>query len=208
MNRPSNVIVHNRETVFRGYLRLDRYRLRHDLYAGGQSNAITREVIERGHVAAVLPIDPRRDSVVLIEQFRPGAMAGGWQPWLTECVAGVIEDGERAEDVARREAEEEAGCAIDRLLRVHRFLSTPGVSSETVDLFCGRTDSNGIEGIYGIADEGEDVRASVVPVDHAIALLDDGAVVNAITIIALQWLARHYHRLKREWVQEDNGPNG
>lgn len=207
MNSPSEYIVQNRETVFSGYLRVDRYRLSHELYAGGQSATLIREVIERGQVAAILPVDPRRDAVVLIEQFRPGAMAGGWQPWLIECVAGVIEDSERAEDVARREAEEEAGCTIDRLVKVHRFLSTPGVSSESVDLFFGRTDSAGRDGIYGLADEGEDVRARVVPVEHAVSLLDDGSVVNAITIIALHWLARHYDQLKCDWVGE-GGVNG
>ena len=203
MNRPRDFVVQNRETVFSGYLRVDRYHLRHDLYAGGQSPTLTREVIERGHVAAVLPVDPLRDAVVLIEQFRPGAMAGGWQPWLTECVAGVIEDGEQAEDVARREAEEEAGCTIDRLVRMHRFLPTPGVSSETVHLFCGRTDSAGREGIYGLVDEGEDVRARAVSVAHAVSLLDGGSVVNAITLVALHWLARHYDGLKSAWLSED-----
>ena len=141
-----DVELMGREVVYDGYFRLDRYRLRHRQFAGGIGPVLTREILERGQVAAVLPVDPARDRVVLIEQFRPGAWAAGRDPWLLECVAGVIEPGETPEELARREALEEAGCVIADLLPIATFLTSPGATTETVRLFCGRVDSEGVGG--------------------------------------------------------------
>ena len=195
-----DVELMGREVVHDGYFRLDRYRLRHRQFAGGLGPVLEREILERGRVAAVLPVDPERDRVVLIEQFRPGAWAAGRDPWLLECVAGVIEPGETAEDLARREAVEEAGCVVTDLVPIATFLTSPGATTETVRLFCGRVDSEGVGGLHGLATEGEDIRASVMPVEEAVALLDEGRIVNAKTIIALQWLARRYPSLKQRWA--------
>ena len=194
-----DVEVLETEVAYDGHFRLDRYRLRHRQFAGGMGRVLTREVLERGRVAAVLPVDPVRDRVVLIEQFRPGAWAAQWEPWLLECVAGVIEPGETPEELARREALEEAGCVITDLVLIASFLSSPGATSETVQLFCGRIDSDGVGGLHGLGTEGEDIRARTMQVAEAVALLDEGRIVNAKTIIALQWIARHYASLKSTW---------
>ena len=188
-----------KSTVFDGYFRIDRFRLRHSLHEGGMSRPLVREVFERGRVAAVLPVDPVRDLVVLIEQFRIGPYAVGWDPWLLEGVAGIIEDGESAEDVARREAMEEAGCEITDLVPMIRYLSSPGACTETVDLFCGRVDAGRAGGIHGLDEEGEDIRVAVYSVEVALELLQTGKIVNGKTIIALQWLALNYDRLKDRW---------
>jgi ADP-ribose pyrophosphatase len=188
-----------KRTVFDGYFRIDRFRIRHSLHDGGMSDPLDREVFERGHVAAVLPVDPVRDEVVLIEQFRIGPYAAGWHPWLLEGVAGIIGDGETAEDVARREAMEEAGCEITDLVPVIRYLSSPGACTETVDLFCGRVDAGRAGGIHGLDEEGEDIRVVVYSLEAALALLEAGKIVNGKTIIALQWLALNYDRLKDRW---------
>ena len=194
-----DVEVLGSEVVYDGCFRLDRYRLRHRQFAGGLGPVLTREILERGRVAAVLPVDPARDRVVLIEQFRPGAWAAGRDPWLLECVAGIIEPGETPEEMARREAREEAGCTVTDLVPIASFLTSPGASTETVRLFCGRVDSKGAGGLHGLAGEGEDIRVRVMPVEDAVALLDEGRIVNAKTIIALQWLARRYPSLKARW---------
>ena len=191
-----------KDVVHDGFFRLDRYRLRHRQFAGGLGPVLTREILERGRVAAVLPVDPVRDRVVLIEQFRPGAWAADWDPWLLECVAGVIEPGETPEELARREALEEAGCVITDLVPIASFLTSPGAMTETVRLFCGRVDSEGVGGVHGLDAEGEDIRAQAMPVSEAVALLDEGRIVNAKTIIALQWIARHYPSLKAQWLAE------
>lgn len=189
-----------KRTVFDGYFQIHRYRLKFSLHQGGMSQAIDREVFERGQVAAVLPVDPVRDQVVLIEQFRIGPYAVGWDPWLLEGVAGIIEDGESPEDVAIREAREEAGCEIKELVPMMRYLSSPGACTETVALYCGRVDASGAGGVHGLDEEHEDIKVIVYDIDEALDMLRGGEIVNGKTIIALQWLALNYPQLKQSWL--------
>ncbi len=186
--------------AFKGYFRIDRYRLRHRLFSGGWSPEITREVFERGHAAAVLPYDPVRDEVVLIEQFRIGAYAAGRPPWLKEIVAGIIEEGESAESVVRREAVEEAGCEIADLVHITDYLVSPGGTSECISVFCGRVDSRGKGGIHGIPSEHEDIRVVVVPFAEAAEMLRARRIDNATALISLQWLALNREDLRRAWA--------
>lgn len=196
----SDVQELDKQTVFQGYFRIDRYRLRYPLFEGGTSGEIVREVFERGQVAAVLLVDPQRDAVVLIEQFRPGPYAAGDHPWLIEIVAGIIEGGESAEQMATRESLEEANCTVTELIPVMRFFTSPGASTESVVLFCGRVDASTADGIHGLDHEGEDIRVFTVSVDEAASLLESGRIVNAKTIIALQWLASNYESVKSRWL--------
>ncbi len=189
-----------KSTSFRGYFRIDRYRFRHRLFAGGWSGEITREVFERGHAVVLLPYDPERDAVVMIEQFRIGAAAAGAPMWQLEVVAGIIDAGETPEAVARREAREEAGCEILDLIPVHHYLVSPGGASETVRLFCGRVDSRGLGGIHGLPHEHEDIRVEVVPFAEARARLEGGRIGNASAIIALQWLMLNRDQLRQRWL--------
>jgi ADP-ribose pyrophosphatase len=193
------VEVIEKTTPFKGYFQVDLYRLRHRKYDGGWSGEMTREVFERGHAAAVLLYDPQRDSVVLIEQFRPGAYAAAMEPWLLEIVAGIIEEGETPETVVRREAEEEAGCTIGALHPIGCYLATPGGSSETLTIYCGQVDSVGAGGIHGLDHEHEDIR--VLPMSRAEALekMAQGGVTNLTAAVALQWLALNYTELMRIW---------
>ncbi len=200
MTDVEGVQVIARETVYTGYARVDHYRLRHRQFAGGWGPELSREVFERGQVGAVLPVDPVTDQVALIEQFRPGAYAAGFSPWLLECVAGVLEPGESYESLARREAGEEAGLRISELEFIAHYLSSPGACSEAVKLYCGCTDLRAAGGIHGLADEGEDIRVHRYTVDEAVALADSGRITNGKTLIALHWLARFYPQLKRRWV--------
>jgi len=188
--------VLSRHTCYEGFFRLERLGLRHSLHGGGMSPVLSREIVERGDVAAVLLYDPRLDRVVMIEQFRVGAMADSNGPWLLEIVAGLIEPGETPEHVARREAIEEAGCAIQALEPITRFYATPAKSSERSYLFCGLVDAADAGGIHGLVHEGEDIRVVPLAAEEALALVDDGTINSAWPIIALQWLARHRERLR------------
>ena len=191
-----DVEVLSHETLFQRYCRLDLYVLKHRLFAGGQSAPVYREVLERGHAVAVLPYDPVTDSVVLIEQFRPGAYAAGLNPWLVEVVAGIVEDGETPEAVARRELLEEAGVTAQELHPIHDYLSTPGLCSETVTLYWARVDASGAGGIHGLPEEGEDIRVLVVPFEELKELLAQGRINNATALIAVQWLLLHRDSLR------------
>jgi ADP-ribose pyrophosphatase len=191
--------VIEKTTPFQGYFRIDRYRLRHRKFDGDWTDEMTREIFERGHAAAVLLYDPERDTVVLIEQFRPGAHAAGLEPWLIEVVAGIIEEGETAEEVVRREAVEEAGRSVTDLHPIGTFLATPGGSSETVALFCGRCDSRGAGGIHGLDHEHEDIRVLALSRQDALDRLAGGGVTNITAVVALQWLALNYTELRSIW---------
>jgi ADP-ribose pyrophosphatase len=189
-----------RETVFDGYFQVDRYRLRHRKFEGGWTSVLTREIFERGHAAAVLPYDPLADKVVLIEQFRAGALAAGREPWLIEIVAGILGPGETPEELVRREAIEEAGCEVTTLEPIADILPSPGGSSETLKIYCGRVDSRGLGGVHGLDDEGEDIRVMVCSAEEALALVAQGRVGNACALVALQWLALNRESLRRRWT--------
>ena len=196
----ADVQLVEKKRVYDGYFKLDSYILNHPLYLGGRSENLTRLIFDRGRVGAVLPYDPYRDEVVMLEQFRPGPYAAGIDCWLLESVAGVLEEGETAEELVKREAIEEAGCSITLLEPMYCFLPSAGVSSEVVDLFCGKTDTTAVGGIHGLAEEGEDIRVQVMPRKQARQLLDTGKIVNGKTIIALQWLELNYLRLHSIWI--------
>jgi ADP-ribose pyrophosphatase len=194
-----NIEILDKTLRYKGFFEIVSYRFRHRLFAGGWSGEIQREVFERGHAVGVLPYDPAADALVLIEQFRIGALVAGLEPWQTEIVAGIIEPGEAPEDVARREAMEEAGTAIGPLVPICRYVVSPGGASESVQVFCGRVDSEGLGGIHGLPEENEDIRVEVHSFAAAMAALDAGKITNAVTIIALQWLALNRARLREIW---------
>jgi ADP-ribose pyrophosphatase len=183
-------------TLFEKYFKLDEYSVSHELFAGGFSPVFTREIFERGNVVAVLPYDPRLDRVVLIEQFRAGAINDTNGPWLIESVAGVIEAGETERQVALRESEEEAGCSISSLETICQYYVSPGGTTEHCSLFCGLVDSIGVGGIHGLPDEHEDIRVMVIDADEAFAWVREGKIKSSATIMSLQWLELNRARLK------------
>lgn len=196
----NDVSVESSETVHDRFFRMDHLHLRHRLFAGGWSPALSREIMLRDPVAAVIPFDPVADRIVLLEQFRGGMyMAGDANPWSIEIVAGIIEAGESAADMARRETLEEAGCTVARLEKIMDFYPSPGGCSEFVTVFCGEVSSAGIGGIHGVADEGEDIRVFTETIENAIELVRTGAINNSIGIIGVQWLAANRDALRRRW---------
>lgn len=198
---PSNddVEIQNRENCYQGFFRMERLRLRHGRFDGGWTPPLVREVLVRGLAVAVLPYDPILDEVVLIEQFRPGALVAGEPAWMIEIVAGIAEEGEDLEDVARRETLEETGMTVGTLEPVARYMPSPGGSSEVVQVFAGRVDADGAGGYHGLEDEGEDIRVFRLPALEAFKMMDDGVLDTSITLIGLQWLARNREALRKRW---------
>jgi ADP-ribose pyrophosphatase len=197
------VQIVDRVTPYRGYLRVDAYRLRHKVFDRGWSDEMHREVMERGHAVGVLPYDPVADRVVLIEQFRIGGYcAPGFSPWQIECIAGMIEPGHEAEETARREAREEADLEVGALQQIAHYLTSPGGTSESIRLYCGHADSGGVGGIHGLHHEHEFIRVFSVPAYEAFDMIADGRVANSMTVIALQWL-----KLNRELMRDRWGPH-
>lgn len=194
-----DVVVVSKDSVYQGYFRVDRYLLKHRTFAGGWTPAVGREVFERGHAVSVLLYDPVRDEVALIEQFRVGALAAGWQPWLIEVVAGIIDEGESTDEVARRETREEAGCEVLDLVKIADVILSPGAVSETLRMYCARVDCGNLGGLHGLEHEAEDIRVFTLPSDEAIAMVKDGRINNGAAIISLLWLAGERENLRKSW---------
>lgn len=190
----------SKEIVYQGFFRVEEYRIKHTLFGGGWSSEITRELFMRGSCVAVLLYDPDADKVVLIEQFRTGAVLHPDKAWLVEIVAGAIEEGESAEEVAYRESVEEAGCEIQQLMVINEFYTTPGGSSEWITLFCGKVDSAKVGGIHGLDHEDEDILVRAVDFNEAYRMLENGEIESAIPIIAIQWLALNKDKLRQQWT--------
>lgn len=197
MQRDFEVV--EREACFRGFYKLDRVHLRHRQFAGGMGPVIRRELFVRHDAVCVLPYDPQRDAVVLIEQFRVGAMDKDENPWLLELVAGLIDKDEEPEEVAHREAQEEADLILGPLWPVLRYFPSPGGSDELVHLYIGRCDSEGAGGVHGLPEEGEDIKVHVMSFADAMQAVRDGRINNAASIIALQWLALNRDEVRGMW---------
>lgn len=194
-----------RETVFDGFLRVDRYRLRHGLYAGGWSRELVRERVERLRAAAILLYDPDGDAVVMVEQFRVGAHEAGAGAWLLEIVGGYVPPDESPEAVARREAVEEAGCEVGVIEPIGELYLSPGTSVERISLFCGRVRAPAGGSVHGLDHEGEDIRVEVLAAEAAIAELFTGRANSTTAIITLQWLAAHRAALRARWLADTSG---
>ncbi len=197
---PDDVEIVEREQCFSGFYRLDRLQLRYRLFSGAMGRQLERELFVRHDAVCVLPYDPRRDEVVLIEQFRVGAVGKVANPWLIELVAGLIDKDEQPEEVARREAIEEAGLEVGELWPVTTYFPSPGGSTERVHLYVGRCDSSNAGGVFGLDEEGEDIRVHVWSLQQALQAVRDGGIDNAASIIALQWLALNRDEIRGAWT--------
>ena len=186
---PRDVRIKVSERVFDGYFAVDRVTVEHRAFDGGWAPAVTREVFERGDAVGVLPYEPVSDSLVLIEQFRAGALRDADSPWMLELVAGIVEAGERDEEVVRREADEEAGCRLAQLEPIAHYYPSAGACTEHVRLFCGRVLEAGVGEVRGLDAEGEDILVHRLPWTEVLDLLRANRINNGHTLVALQWLA-------------------
>ena len=208
-----DVDIHEIKTLYHGFFKMDEYHVSHQLFKGGKSEVLSREIFERGNAVVLIPYDPVSDSVVLLEQFRPGALREGDSPWLLEFVAGMFDEDEKPQEVAIREAKEEADLTINEneIIEVMNYFSSPGGMSEYIHLLAAKVDQqyiethlahsvNNIDKTYGLPEEGEDILVHIVKRESALALLAEGKITNAATIIGLQWLALHYQQLQTDWI--------
>ncbi|EKO3563137.1 ADP-ribose diphosphatase [Vibrio fluvialis] len=195
---PEDVEIVSTETLFQGFFRMVKYRFKHRLFQGGWSQTIEREMFERGHAAALLPYDLQRDQVVMIEQIRVGALEHA-NPWQLEIVAGIIDRAESAEEVVRREAEEEAGISVNRTEKITSYYPSAGGCSEKLDVYVGEVDASLAHGVHGLDYEGEDIKVHVMSRRDAYQLVKEGRIENGASIIALQWLELNYGQLQSQW---------
>jgi ADP-ribose pyrophosphatase len=203
MTKPPAAKIISRKLEFKGWHSLESIVLQHQsLKHDGWTAPMTREMYYCGTVAVALLYLPETDQILLNEQFRIGAfVAGDDKPWLMECCAGMIDDGEAPEAAVKREAVEETGCDILDLEFIGKTYPSPGGSDEVHFLYCGRIGA-AEAGHYGLAEEGEEIRTHLVSAAEAVAMLDSGRITNGATVICLHWFARNHERLRRKWGEK------
>ncbi|MFC6670108.1 NUDIX domain-containing protein [Marinobacterium aestuariivivens] len=118
-------------------------------------------------------------------------------------MAGLVESGESGEDVARREAVEEANLTLGEIEPISRFTPSPGAAREYIDLFCARVDAGGAGGVHGLDEEGEDIKVHRIAASDAFAMVRSGRIDNAPAIIAIQWLEMNRPRLRAGWAKPE-----
>ncbi|MEK6342497.1 MAG: NUDIX domain-containing protein [Curtobacterium sp.] len=191
LDRNPDVVVHDVEVVSNGWHVLRRTTLdvrRRD----GRWDRQQRETYDRGNGATVLPHDPERDAVLLTRQFRwPAYVNGHPDGMLVEAAAGLLDEDD-PETAVRREAAEELGIRLGALTKVFDAFMSPGSVTERVHGYVGAyTPADRVEDGGGVEDEGEDIEVLELPVDDALAMVDDGRISDGKTIMLLQWLALH-----------------
>ena len=184
------------ELKYKGFFRIDLRQFRYTKFDSSLSEIVTREVFERGNAVAVLLYDPKTDQVVMIRQFLVGAHYAGLPAWPLQIVAGMMDHGGTEEATARREAKEEAGVQVTELKKITTFLPSPGGSTEAITIFCALVDSSTAGGVWGLAEEHEDIKVEVLPALEAIERLDQGEITPSTAVIALHWLARNRPQLR------------
>lgn len=192
-----DVEIIDRVLLHDGFLKVERLRLKCRLFEGGWSREFTREVLLRGRGVGVLLYDPHLDKVLMVEQFRVGCMDDASNgPWALELVAGLLEEGETPEDVARREVVEEASLNVGELLRICEYYNSPGGSNEKLSVYCARFDATQAGGVFGVEDEAENIRSVILDRTEALAAVAAGRINNAMSVIALQWLQLNLQTVK------------
>lgn len=194
-----DVEILSRESCHDGFLRVQRLKLRHRLFAGDWSEALQRELQVKAPAVGILLYDPQRDELLLVRQFRVGMLEEQSGCWPLELVAGMVDEGETPSQVAIREAQEESNSTPTDLVQICDYYNSPGGSNEKITLFCGRVDTENAGGIFGLDQEHEDIEVVVLSYDDALKATESGIINNAMAIIAIQWLQLHKSELLKEW---------
>jgi nudix-type nucleoside diphosphatase (YffH/AdpP family) len=162
--------------------------------SNGEWQTLRREVFDRGHAAALLPYNPSTRTVVLVRQFRLPAYLSGHDELMVEAAAGMLDD-ETPERRIRAEAEEETGYRLQHVRKVFEAFMSPGAVTEKLHFFVAEYDpSMRVSSGGGIADEGEDIEVLELPIDQALAMIADGRIADAKTIMLLQYAALNIFR--------------
>lgn len=186
--------IRSKTALADGFLKVNRYEFETEKHAGGMQ-IVAREVMERGHAVGVLGYDPVRDVVVLVNEFRPGCLVAGDDPYTDNVAAGGIAANESAVAAAVREMREETGLELRQPVLVHpgAYVSSGG-TTEKIAIVFGFVDATNAGGIHGNVDELEDIRAVVVPADLFIERVRNAEITDLKTLVAGYWFAQNRAR--------------
>ena len=183
----SNFKVTNKKNLYDGFFKMNEISLKYKKYDGNWSNEIKRELFGGAQVSAVLPYDPIKKKIVLIQQFRPGTISKNTNNYLNEIVAGIIDPGESPEIAAKRECLEETGYKIKKLTPIQGYFPAPGSSESFYHLFLGEVDSKNGKKIMGLDNENEDILVESFKINQVKKMMQEGKFINGLTLIAIQW---------------------
>lgn len=184
----------DKKNLYDGFFKMNEVTLKYRKYDGNWSNNIKRELFGGAQVAAVLPYDPMSKEIILIQQFRPGTISKEIDHYLDEIVAGIIDEGESPEIAAKRECVEETGCEVKKLIPIQGYFPAPGSSESFYHLFLGEVKSFKGSKIQGLENENEDIFVKCFKINEVRKKMEDGKILNGLTLIALQWFFLHFYR--------------
>lgn len=197
----SDVQINNSVMSYNGFSKIYNYNLDINKFSGKRMHGVERECVIKPYVAGILPYDSKRDQIVLIEQFRVGALADKHSPWLLELVAGIVDkEGESVAKMAERELAEETALTTNKLNFIMEYWVSPGASTEQLSLYWADVDSSKAGKICGVLAEQEDIKVHILSSDEAFDLMDKGLIANSLTIIGLQWLKLNREEIKKKVV--------
>tara|TARA_B100002051_G_scaffold273430_1_gene312192 strand:+ start:794 stop:1375 length:582 start_codon:yes stop_codon:yes gene_type:complete len=183
----------DKKNLYDGFFKMNEVTLKYRKYDGNWSNNIKRELFGGAQVAAVLPYDPVSKEIILIQQFRPGTISKDIDHYLDEIVAGIIDEGESPEIAAKRECLEETGCEVKRLIPIQGYFPAPGSSESFYHLFLGEVKSFKGSKIQGLENENEDIFVKCFKINEVRKKMEDGKILNGLTLIALQWFFLNFY---------------
>ena len=184
----------DKKNLYSGFFNLNKYEFKHVKHDGNWTNTLEREIFSGAHVSTLLPYDPIRNEIVLIQQFRAGVLSRYDEDYLYEIVAGIIEDGEEPEMTAERECFEETGCKIKKIIPIQNYFPAPGSSESYYHLFLGEVKAFNGERIKGLDNENENILVKSYDVEKVRSMLKEGKIINGLTLIALQWFFLEYYK--------------
>ena len=184
----------NKINLYSGFFSVNKYEFIHQKHDGEWSDIVHREVFSGAHVSTLLPYDPIKKEIVLIQQFRAGVLSRYDDDYLYEIVAGIIDKGENAEGTAKRECMEETGCKVNKVMPIQGYFPAPGSSESYYHLFLGEVEAFEGERIMGLDSENENILVKSFKVDQVREMLKNKQINNGVTLIALQWFFLEYYK--------------
>ena len=184
----------NKKNLYSGFYSLNKYEFIHEKHNGEWTNTVEREIFSGAHVSTLLPYDPIKKEITLIQQFRAGILSRYDKSYIYEIVAGMIDEGENPKETAIRECYEETGYEVKKIYPIQSYFPAPGSSESYYHLYLGEIQAFDGERIRGLEKENEDILVKSFKIDEVRQMLKEKKIMNGLTLIALQWFFLEYYK--------------
>ena len=184
----------NKKNLYSGFFSLNKYEFTHKKHNGEWTSTVEREIFSGAHVSTLLPYDPIKKEIILIQQFRAGVLSRYDESYLLEIVAGIVDEGENPEQTAIRECFEETGCEVKKIHPIQSYFPAPGSSESFYHIYLGEIQAFDGERIKGLEKENEDILVKSFKIDEVRQMLKEKKIMNGLTLVALQWFFLEYYK--------------